>query len=64
MKLQKLKIVGLLLMVVAFASCEKVEDQAIANLSSATSGTLASSVSTIKLSKATKDNEAVKFTFS
>jgi hypothetical protein len=64
MKFQILKIAGLFLMVIAIASCEKTEELAVANLSSATSGSFASSVSTVKLSKATKDNEAVKFTFS
>jgi hypothetical protein len=63
MKFKLSKIVGLMLMVITFASCEKVEDQAIANVSSASAGTLATSVTAVTLTKASKDIEAVKFTF-
>lgn len=64
MKFQLSKIAWLLLLIITFASCEKVEEQAIANTASVSAGSLASSVSTVTLTKATKDNEAVKFTVS
>lgn len=64
MKFQITKFVGLILLVITFASCEKVEDQAIANVSSASAGSLVASVSNVTLTKASKDNEAVKFTVS
>lgn len=64
MKFQMIKIFGFILMAFTFASCEKVEEQAIANVSSASAGNLSSTVSSVTLTKASKDNEAVKFTVS
>jgi len=64
MKFQLSKTIWLMLMIITFASCEKAEDQAIANTASVSAGSLVSSVSSVTLTKATKDNEAVKFTVS
>ncbi len=62
MKYQLTKISLLLICVIGLGSCEKVEEQAIANTGSVSVPNLTASVSSVILTKAAKDNEAIKFT--
>lgn len=62
MKFQLSRIAWLMLLAFTLGSCEKDEVKAVANISSVKVAGLTASASTLILTKATKDNEAVKFT--
>lgn len=62
MKFQSIKISLLLLVAAVMGSCEKQEEQAVANLSTAKAAGISASASTIALKKETKDAEVLKMT--
>lgn len=62
MKFPSIKISLLLLVAVVMGSCEKQEEQAVTNLSSAKAAGVTASASNIALKKDTKDTEALKLT--
>lgn len=62
MKFQSIKITLLLLIVAVMGSCEKQEEQAMTDLTSAKAAGISASVATVVLKKDTKDNEVMKIT--
>lgn len=62
MKFQSIKTTLLLLIVVVMGSCEKQEEQAVTDLSSAKAAGITASATTIALKKESKDAEALKLT--